>query len=218
MVVTHRLAVVAQRAHLVGEFGGCGAERAGISHRPEVLGRVETPRTIHAEGTRLATCRAGTVGLGAVLHQVDPVAAGDAQQLLDRPQLPIQVHQHNGTGAGPDATLHTGGVQHGGVGIHVGQHGHCPRPQHRQHRGEGGHGGGDHLVTGTDAQGPQAQLDRVHAVAATQRMGHTQALRPLGLESGDFRPEHPPARADDTFTRGHFRLYQRLRLGPEIVH
>ena len=77
-----------------------------------------------------------------------------------------------------------------GVGLDVHEDRPGTGPPDRARRGEEGVGRGDHLVSRPDAHGQQRQQEGVGARGATDSARQPAILGHLGLEPGDFRPEH----------------------------
>ena len=172
MVVFEIAAVVAQRPHLFGQVWVVGGDTARVAQRAQVFARIEAEPGGIAQAARPAALPGGAVGLGRVLDDLEAVGLGNGADFVHGRALAVEVHRHDGLGAGGDGGLDAVGVDvvGGQVGFHKDRRG--PRVADGQRRGNKGVGGHDDLVPRPDAERLEDQHQGVQPVAAAHAVVH----------------------------------------------
>jgi len=128
-----------------------------------------------AQVAALASLVFGTKALGGVFDHDQIVAVGDRVDLVHVGRLPVQADRHDGLGARGDGGLDLGGVDVAGVRLDI----HENRLGAEQHNyfcsRDKGERRGDHLITGLDAHGHQADQQGFGAA------GHGDAVLGAGV-------------------------------------
>ena len=88
------LSAIAQPCDSRGEGRVAGDDRAGITHGPQVLRRVETERACGAERADRLTRARRHVSLAAILDERDTLSAGERGQRFHVCRLTVEVHRH----------------------------------------------------------------------------------------------------------------------------
>ncbi len=173
-----------------------------VADAPDVLGRVEG-----VDRRRTGDSRQGAVGLGGVLDDGRP----DGEQRCDVGRPAVQVDDDDGLRPGGDRRRRCTGVERGRRVVDVGEDGNGARRAHRRCRRHGRERGHDDLVTRTDTECRQRQLQGAgatgdpHDVAAGRRA--VDRGIELGLEGRQLGSEqHGPGFEDAPGRRSEVRL------------
>jgi hypothetical protein len=109
------LAVLAEHPDGAGNRSVVRDDGAGVSHRAQVLRRVEAERRAYRAQARCVAGTHGAVCLARVLDEAEVVSLGDLAEARHVGKLPVQVNWEKPLDARADRGLHRGRV-HGVVG------------------------------------------------------------------------------------------------------
>src|SRR2546426_1059897 len=109
----------------------------------------------------------------------DALDAHEGSSRIDIRQDGLRERRERPALYGPQTALD---AHEGSSRIDIRQDGLRAGPDHGEYRGERGHWGGDDLVSRSDSQGAQGDLDGVQAIADADRMLRANDARPFGLK------------------------------------
>ena len=198
MVVLVIRAIIAQSPHPFRQRVVIRHHRAGVAQRTQIFAGIEAePRRV-AKGAHPAALIGCAVGLGAVLHHLQAVAAGNGHDRVHVAGLAIQVHRHDGPRMFRDRPFYPRRINVAGVYIRFDEHDLRAHIGDGQRRGNKGRRRHDHLVTRADVQRLQGQHQRVQSVAHADTVARAAIigeclLKSLVLRAADVprAPEHP---------------------------
>ena len=150
--------VVTECAHLGRQLRRAGEHRPRVAVGAEVLARVEACARRDAEAPRADAVPHRALRLRRVLDQENAGRARGRLQLLQGRHLAIEVDRHDRPGARPEPRRHRRGIDQVVHRIAVDEHRRRASTGDRERGRDEGVGGHDHLVSRTDADGAQRQL------------------------------------------------------------
>ena len=172
MVVLLDAPVVAQEPHRLIQVRIVGGDRAGVAERAQVLARVVREAAGDAVGARaddgaISLGVVGAVRLRRILDQRHSGRGRDGSERFELGRPPVEVHRHDRRD-----TVHIGlervGVHAARLRIHVDEARAGATPGDRLSRGDERVGRYGDLVSGSDVQGREHQVDRRRAGAGTE--------------------------------------------------
>ena len=193
VVVFPVAAIVAQRPDAGGQIAVIGGDGPRVPQRAQIFAGVKAEPGGIAKAPRALAVIRGPVGLRRVLDEFEAVGVRDGAQRVHVGGLAVEMHRHDGFGAGGDGGLHKGGVDVVGGDVRLHQHRGRAAVAHRQHGGDEGVGGHDDLVPRTDAVGFENQHQRVQPVAAADAELRAAVVRKGALKGGVLLPFDVPA-------------------------
>src|SRR5262249_30866279 len=156
-------AIAAQQACALGDVRVAGEDGAGIAQGAQVLGWGEAERRGLAGGANQLTARAGAVGLGAVLDELELERLRPRAEGCNVRGLAIQVYHQHGAGAGRSAQLKFGRVDAMRHRIDVAEDGSGASGDDRGYGWHASVGRHQHLIARLDTYGAERNGDRVRA-------------------------------------------------------
>ena len=190
VVVLPALAVLAQRAHRLGDLLVVGHERARVADRAEVLGRVEAEGRRYPDGARGAPVALCAVRLTSVFDDPDSVAGGHARQRAEVGHLAVEVHGEQEARARRDRSRGRVRVEAVVVLADVRDDGHAAGLRDRLERRREGRGRHDDLVAALESASEECEPERVEPA----RQADAAARRPRNARTPPRTPA-PPARS-----------------------
>ena len=181
--------------------------RAAVSEGAEVLLDDEAGANRVAQLADLEAVARGPERLRVVFDDQQLMLVGDLADGLHVGALAVQVDRHDGLGLRCDGRFDLGWVDTIRFRVRIDENSRRPRDPHGLRRGEERVGGGDALVSGTDAQGHEGQPQCVGSVADADGVFHPVIGRQLRFEALEHRPHHVlSALQDFVEVRVYFRF------------
>jgi hypothetical protein len=195
VVVLICFAVAAERANPVGEVTVVGDERSGVTHRTEVLRRIEAERGRTCEPAGPDSIAARTMCLTRVLNDRHVVRASDVGQRAHVGQLTVEVDRHQ-VRCVCGRTLRLPDVHGVVVVIDVEHHRHAAGLEHCLERGRERSGRHDDAGATLDARRLEAEPQRVEAARDADALTATGSMGERELELCDGSTVHEVAGVD----------------------
>ena len=177
---------------------------------PQPLVGIEGEAPHVAEGAHRLALPVVAVALGAVLHHLEAVAAGDLHDAGHVAGLTEQVHRQDGLGAGGDGGLDLLRVDVV-VSVRLHEHRGCPVHGDAHDAGDVGVGADDDLVAPADAQQTEADPQRVQPAGKAHAVFGADVFGPLGFKLLHLAAQNVPAAAQ------HFQGFRLVLGGVQAV-
>src|SRR5215469_14677634 len=180
--------MVANHPHLRGRLRRASEGGASIAVSPQVLARIEASCRGITKRARPDTVAARALRLRCVLHNPYASPLSQRYQVYDRCGLTVQVDRDDCIGPFGYRRFYSGSVDEiGPIVDAVNEHGNSADPRDCLGRGDEGVGREDALVTRTNTEGPQCDLDSIGSVRCRYAVVCPDEIGVLALEERDLR-------------------------------
>jgi len=122
VIVTLKLAIVAQQHDLLGPLVVIGDHHAAVAKGAEIFARIKTEAAVRAESARPLALVYRAVSLAGILDHRQVVAPGDGHHLIHPAAVAVEMDRDDGPRARADFLLDEARVDAERVGIDVDQH------------------------------------------------------------------------------------------------
>src|SRR5690606_32785592 len=217
VVVLALAAVGAEHAGLLGDVVVVGGDEAAVAEGAEVLAGEEAvgAHVPHRSGLALAAVP-GAERLRAVLDDLQAMTLGYGEDRVHLRGSAVEVHREDRLRARRDRGLYQARVDVEGAFVDVDEDRRGADVADRLGGGEEAERGRDDLVARADAEGAQADHERVGAAVDPYGVLHAQVVGDLALEGLHLGPADELAAAHDALEGGAQLVPELLDLGAEV--
>ena len=181
-------AVDGQLTDALGQLSVLAGHSTAITSRTQVFGGEEAEAPGITPAADGAASPAGACGLGAILNHQQLMAPGDGGERLHVHRTAKQMHRQQRLGGRGDGRLHLLKIDQIGAGIHIHKHRLGTNGADGLRRGKKTEGGGDDLITRTNAKAPEGQDQGIGAAIAAHGVLAAAETGKSLLKALDDRP------------------------------